>query len=339
VTLALTVACVAVSGPARAQGKTDVATLPNGDRITGEIQSLDRGRLEFKTDDAGTLYFEWDKLLKIVATSRNFEIVTSAGLRYVGSLAAAADRFLAVAHPGGVDTIAMHEVTIITPMGQGFWSKVDGSIDAGFSYTRSSGIAQLNLNSTTVYRRPAFAARLVVSATQTEQDDEENNDDRSSIQGSYLRYPWQRWFVVVGTSFESNKSLGLTLRSQLAATVGPRLINSNRALMTVGAGFSFNDERGVDVEDTRNFEALIAFKSSYFTYDRPKTTLDLSFDYYPSLSSIGRHRVQLDASAKRELWKDFYVSFSLYNTFDSRPPNPAADTNDIGIVTSIGWTY
>jgi hypothetical protein len=29
----------------------------------------------------------------------------------------------------------------------------------------------------------------------------------------------------------------------------------------------------------------------------------------------------------------------LYNTFDSRPPNPDANTNDIGIVVSIGWSY
>ena len=46
------------------QGRTDVVTLANGDRITGEVVRLERGRLEFKTDDAGTLYLEWDKLVE-----------------------------------------------------------------------------------------------------------------------------------------------------------------------------------------------------------------------------------------------------------------------------------
>jgi hypothetical protein len=32
-------------------------------------------------------------------------------------------------------------------------------------------------------------------------------------------------------------------------------------------------------------------------------------------------------------------ALSLYNTFDSRPPNPEANTNDVGIVVSIGWSY
>ena len=52
-----------------AQGRTDVVTLANGDRITGEVMRLERGRLEFKTDDAGTLYLEWDKLSSLVSTA------------------------------------------------------------------------------------------------------------------------------------------------------------------------------------------------------------------------------------------------------------------------------
>ncbi len=69
---------LAVSTTLWAQPRTDVVTLPNGDRITGEVVRLDRGRLEFKTDDAGTLYLEWDKLATVVAT-RLVEVVTSDG--------------------------------------------------------------------------------------------------------------------------------------------------------------------------------------------------------------------------------------------------------------------
>jgi hypothetical protein len=330
------------AGPALAQGKTDVATLRNGDRITGEIEALERGRLEFDTDDAGTLFFEWEKLLTLVATSRVFEVVTGDGVRFVGTLTAAPNRSLSISGTGRVDAIAMQDVVLITPIGRSFWSKLDGSIDAGFSYTKSSGIAQFNLDSETVYRKPAFAGRLSASVTQTEQDDEDedaNDDDRASIEASYLRYPWQKYFVFVATKFESNKSLGLILRSELSAAAGPRLINSIRAQMTLGGGFSVNDERGVDVESTRNFEGVLTFRTAYYTYDRPKTTLDMSLTYYPSLSNFGRQRVQLDASAKRELWKDLFVSLSLYNTYDNRPPNPSANNNDVGIITSIGWTY
>ena len=81
--------------------------------------------------------------------------------------------------------------------------------------------------------------------------------------------------------FETNESLGLTLRSQVGAAVGPRLINSNRAQMSVGAGVDVNDERGVDVEPTRNVEGVLLFQTSYFTYDRPTTNLDVRLQDLP----------------------------------------------------------
>jgi Protein of unknown function, DUF481 len=209
----------------------------------------------------------------------------------------------------------------------------------GFNYTKSSGVAQLNLNSDTIYRKPASSMRLTASLTQTRKDEEEGHDDRATLEGWYLRYPWQRWFITAGGRFESNESLGLELRSQVGAAVGPRLVNSNRAQLTLGAGLAANDERGVDVEATQNVEGLLLFNTSFYTYDRPKTNLDLSLQYYPSLSNAGRQRLQLDVAIKREFWKDLFVGFNLYNSYDSRPPNPTADTNDVGVVLSIGWTY
>jgi hypothetical protein len=333
--LALTISLTATS---HAQGRTDVVTLPNGDRITGEVVRLERGRLEFKTDDAGTLYLEWDKVASVV-TTRLVEVVTADGRRFLGSLGRTADRTLDVIGPQGAVPLQMAEVSIIRQIGSSLWAKLDGSIDLGFSYTRSSGVAQLNLNSDTVIARPASRARLTLSLTQTKKDDDSGRDDRGTLEASYLKYPWRRWFVTAAGRFETNESLGLELRSQIGGAIGPRLVNSNRAQLAIGGGMVFNDERGVDVEPTQNVEALFVFAASYYTYDRPKTNLDVNLQYYPSLSNLGRHRVQLDAGVKRELWKDFFVSLSLYNTFDSRPPNPAADTNDVGIVLSIGWSY
>jgi Protein of unknown function, DUF481 len=334
-----TIAVVVFTGTAHAQGRTDVVTLANGDRITGEIIRLERGRLEFKTDDAGTIYFEWDKLVGLVA-ARLVEVVTIDGRWILGTLAPAPGRSLGVVTPVGTITLLMMDVNAMVPIGRSFWDKLDGSIDAGFSYTHSSGIAQLNLNSDTVFRTPAFEARLTGSLTQTEQEDvEAADDDRGFIDLSYIRYRWRIWFFKAAGRFETNESLGLTLRSQFGFSLGPRLLYTNRAQVVTGAGVSVNNEQGVDVEATQNIEALFYFRASYFTYDRPKTNFDLTLQYYPSLSDFGRQRLQLDASAKRELWKDFFVSLNVYNTFDSRPPNPAADTNDVGIVMSIGWSY
>jgi hypothetical protein len=326
------------SAVARAQPRTDVVILKNGDRITGEVRGLKRGQLEFKTDDAGTIDFEWDNVSRVESV-RLFEVETVDGSRFLGNLGRADAGSIAVIGPSGTVSLPLYEVTFIAPIGQTFWRKLDGSFDAGFSYTKSSGIAQLNVNSETVYRRPRFEGRLAASATLTEQEGGGGRDDRGWLSVSYVRHRWPRWFVAAGGRFETNESLGLTLRSQVGVVTGPRLVNTNRAQMALGGGVVLNDERGVDAEPTQNIEAIATLQASYFTYDRPRTTLDLSLDYYPSLSNWGRQRLQLDASAKRELWKDLFLSVNLYDSFDSQPPNLAFDTNDVGVVLSVGWTY
>src|SRR5262245_32656694 len=209
-----------------AQGRTDVITLANGDHITGEVVALERGQLEFKTDDAGTLYLEWDKLVSLLAPNRVVEVVTADGLRFVGTLGPAPNRSIVVLTGDGPVTLTMAETTIITPIGRSFWRQLDGSIDSGFNYTRSSGVAQLNLNWETLYRRPAFRGRIAASLTLTEKEDGED-DDRGSLEISYLRYPWQHWFITGAGRFETNESLGLEFRSQAAVAAGPRLVNTN----------------------------------------------------------------------------------------------------------------
>ena len=328
---------VVLDTPARAQ-KTDIVTLANGDRITGEVSTLDRGRLEYKTDDAGTLYIEWDKIATITSTGL-FEVGTSDGRRFVGSLRTDTAQTLVIVEAAGPVSLPMSDVTVIESIGRGFWKKLDGSLDIGFSYTKSSEIAQLNLNSNTVYRRPSFEARLTGSGTATQTSDEEERDDRGMVQMSYLRYRGARWFVGGGAGFESNESLGIKLRSQVSLAVGQRLVNTNRAQLSVGGGLSFNDERGVDSEPTQNVEAIMTFRTSYYAYDFPKTNLDVGFQYFPSLSDFGRQRFQLDSTIRREIWKDVTLAVSVFDTFDSQPPSADADRNDVGVVLSFGWSY
>src|SRR4029453_14485921 len=113
VALAIT---LSASSVAYGQGRTDFGILANVDRITGEAPRSNQGRLEFKSDDAGTLYLEWHKLISVVA-ARIVEVVTGDGRRFVGSLGRANDRAISIGGPGGTATLPMIEVTIIRPIG------------------------------------------------------------------------------------------------------------------------------------------------------------------------------------------------------------------------------
>jgi uncharacterized protein DUF481 len=331
-------ACLLLSaGPLFAQ-KTDVVRLANGDRFTGEVKSVKKGQLQLSTDDAGTIYLEWIKVASLESIHR-FDVTVSDGRRFYGTLAAGDPRTLIVRETTGDVTLSTVEITEITPIGAGFWKRLDGSLDLGFSYTRSSDIAQLSMNSSTVFRVPAFEARLDASATLTQNANDGARDDRGAVQASYYRFRGQHLFLGGGGGFESNESLGLILRSQIAGVVGARLVHSNRAQLATGAGIAVNNEQNVDADPTKNVEGILTFRTSYYAYDRPRTNFDLAIQYYPSLSNWGRQRIQFNTSARREIFSDVFLSISVFDTFDSRPPTAEADRNDVGVALSFGWTY
>jgi hypothetical protein len=335
------VACavaLCASIPARGAQRTDAVVLVNGDHLTGEVEHLQKGQLELRTDHEGRIEIEWSSIVQIEAI-RQFEVVTTDGRRFLGSLGRAEPGFILVVGGGSAQALTFAEVTGITVIGSSFWKKLDGSLSAGLNYTRSSGVAQTNLSSDTIYRRPAFSVEFQANGTLTYKAEEDTSSDQGSVSLSYRNYRGQRRFVGAAGKFETNESLGLVLRSQAAGSLGYRVVNSNQAQVLVGGGVAVNNEQGVDTAPTDNLEGLLGLKMEYYKYSHPKTNFDLDINYFPSLSDWGRQRLQVNSDVKRELLRDFFIQLSAYDTFDSAPPGASASSNDVGVALSIGWTY
>ncbi|HET8698831.1 MAG TPA: hypothetical protein VFO94_15185, partial [Gammaproteobacteria bacterium] len=73
-----------------AHAATDVVTMRNGDRLTGEIKSLDRGKLSFETDATNTIQIEWDHVAALTSL-QNFEVTLDDGRIFFGSLLTGGD--------------------------------------------------------------------------------------------------------------------------------------------------------------------------------------------------------------------------------------------------------
>lgn len=327
---------VALAEPAWAV-KTDVVVLVNGDRLTCEVKLLERGRLEVDTDNLSTVYIEWGTIAS-VTTSGTFQVETTSGLRLLGQLATSRYGSLDIITATGTVPIDMHAVVYIAPIGRSFWSKLDGNLDLGASYTQSSGVAQLNLNSSVSFRRPNFQMTLSGSSHFTHQQ-EADNTARHTLQFSSSRALRKKslWMLLGG--FESNPELGYDLRSTVTAGLGHYFVRSNRAILVFGAGLSVNEELPVAGDGVTNLEATMSVRHSFFTYDYPKTNLSVAADVFPSLSQWGRVRVEFNGSIKREVIRDFTVGLTVYDSYDSKPPTADAKKNDVGLSLTIGWTF
>jgi hypothetical protein len=337
-TALLTVLLVGLAAvPAHAQ-KTDVITFRNGDRLTCEIKGLSHGRIEVDTDDAGKVDIEWDKVNR-VSTKRLFEVETALGEIFVGVITSPEDAQLTVTDSlGDATTHDFLDVVRISPIGRSFLHRIDGAFNLGFSFSESSGVAQLTVNANATFRRPAFEVSTNLSSYVTRQRDAEDTDRQSANLGYLKRLP-HRWLLGGLGIFERNQELGFEYRQTLAAIVGQRLVQSNRTLLSWSGGLAVGWEKPLEEDQTTNVDALGMLSGSYFTYDSPKTSLSYSVIVYPGLSEIGRFRSEVSLSISRELFHNFTVGLSGYDSYDNRPPTEGVASNDVGATLSIGWTF
>ncbi len=118
-------------GPTAASApKTDKVTVKNGDVITCEIKSLERGILRVGTDSMGDLDIEWEDVVA-VSSDQGLLIETVHGIRYLGTLAPAGDPAMIEVHVADEDEadaevheIPKWDVVLITPIEKKFTDKL-----------------------------------------------------------------------------------------------------------------------------------------------------------------------------------------------------------------------
>jgi hypothetical protein len=324
------------AAPALAQ-KTDVVTLVNGDTLTCEIKLLDRGRLQVSTDHLGTVYIEWDKVVSVTA-ARLFRVETASGLRLLGRLTTTSAARLDVIQETGPVEVDGFDVVYIAPIGRRFWSQIDGGLNVGLSYTQSSGVAQASFSANALYRRPSLQLTATASSYLTAESDGDNTS-RHSLELGGSKYYGRRSLWLLQGGFMRNQELGYDLRTTVSSGIGSFLARSNHNVVAVGGGLSTSREVPVDGDSRQQLDALLAVRQSYFRYDTPKTDVATSLYVYPGLSDWGRVRLELDSRLNRELVKDFTIGFTIYDSYDSRPPTEGARKNDVGLSLTVGWTF
>lgn len=329
-----------ICSPVLARDKIDKIWLSNGDRITGEIRQLEHGKLSVSTNNMGEVHIEWDNVVKIQSKFQ-FQFEKVDGQRIVAKIQDTNDRTeLTLVNAEGTASIAHANIIRISQIEDSFWDRVRGSANFGFSFTKASDVAQLNLGIRATHRTP-IRAFSIDSSIITTSDESDTSTQRSDLNLAMTRFRSNRWFSSYFLGFESNDELGLKLRASLGAGMGRFLIQSNTSELSLVGGLVGTAETLVgDVSAQENLEGLIRVEFSKFIFDDPSIDLTIRMSVFPSITESGRIRAQLDAKIRRELISDLYWDLTFYDTFDSDPPSGAAESkNDYGVVTSLGWSF
>lgn len=329
--------------------KTDIVILVNGDHITGEIKGLSQGRLDYSTDDAGRLKIEWDKILRL--TSNTFyEVEMSSGMRYFGTLGSSGVDGELVVELATSNTLPMGRVVHIVPVRGRFVDRLKAFLDVGFSLAKANSNLTINVDGEVAYRGPKWGSSLRANSYVQSQSDAEGTS-RGKVELTGTRYLAMRWNGVSFVSAEQNEEEDLDLRATLGIGGAYSISQTNSHELRTGAGAVITQERYSDTTSTGaladtagwNFEGLLLLAWDVFRLDSPELSISTDLTAFPSISSLGRIRSELNVRIKYEVFSDFNVGVTFWDSFDSRPPTPEGQdtkvSNDYTVTFTIGWSY
>jgi len=324
--------------PASAREKTDVVFLKNGDRITCEIRSLVRGMLTVKTDSMSTVEIKWPDV-ESIKSNFLFTIQDTYGQIYIGSLQAAADeRHVNVEGPQPASNLEHLSIVKIEELEGSRWRRLSGSEDLSYSFTKSSGLAQFNFSGDLTYRTERYEGQLNYSSTIRRSNGQTDANRNVLTLGGVRDFPGH-WLAYAQAGYEHNLELQLDRRFSFAGGPGYRIVQSNRSLVTVVGAAAFTRESYFGQDRTQNVEGFFAIDAQFFKLYSPKFDITNQFVYLPNFTTWGRRRMEFNSKLRIEVLKDFFVTLTFYDSYDSQPPSATATGNDYGFTTGLSWSF
>lgn len=317
--------------------KIDTVYFQSGDRITGELKTLENNLLQFSTSDAATLEVKWDRIDSLIVKQYLRIELSDGELVYANIYPSDSAGYDLLIGNFGIRHVKHLDIIRVVPFHKKFKNRVDGAISAGVSYTKATDLFRTEFAGSIKYSAERYISEANYNSSMQKQKDYDNAE-RHNLNFNVMRLLKNKWFYSGLVSSERNSELGLNLRLNLGVNFGNNLIFTNYTLLNGALGAQVNREFGVD-SVSNNAEGVIAVKYSVFKYRTPKLTLSISANVYPNLQDFERVRFDTESNVRWELLKDFYLKGTLFYTYDSKPLSASASHEDFSTSFGIEYTF
>ena len=335
--------------PCASYAKTDVVIFGNGDRLTGEIKSLERGQLRFKTDATDTISIKWDKV-EFISSDHNIQVEIDNGTRHLGRLSLAEEKNTVVVETGsGPKTLDTSRVVLMAPIEEKGVSRIDGDISAGYNFAKASKVTHTQLGVDLSFRSETRIIGIELDTVVVSAEDPSTGDtdlsERENLEVDYTRLRSNRWFTEADVSLERNDELGISLRRSIGAGGGRFLRQTNKNTLALHGGLQRSLEDLASIQhDVASWEAYVMLDWDWFISDSPDLDLSTSLELIPNLTDTGRVRGDFKIKLKWEMISDLFWQLEFYDSYDSKPAvtitiGEDPEKNDYGITTSLAWEF
>jgi hypothetical protein len=320
--------------------------MKNGDRMTCEVEGLERGVLYVDFDYIdGTTSVNWSKVARL--ESKNlFYVKAEDGSVYTGTLstpetgAGRPVEIHVVETPGKETVIEASQIVRLTPTSKKVWQRFNGGINLGVIYSKGNQSTQYSLGSTTSYARERWSAQASYDSSLSSSIGA-NVSTRNFLDLSARHLlPWKHWYYSGLGEFLQSTEQGIGLQRTFGGGLGRYLTNTDRASVAVFGGVAWQstsyEQSNLPPSEQNLAAAILYMQAKLFKFS--KTDLEATAAVLPGLSDPGRLRYNAEVAYYIKLISNLKWNVSFYGNWDNRPP-PGFSGSDYGTSSGISWTF
>ena len=225
----------------------------------------------------------------------------------------------------------------ISSVDQRFFSQLNGSFSAGFSYTKSSKIGQFSLSSNVLYVTRNFDYQLSVSTNGTLDSTGYSRDREDAY--FFTAYTFSpTWFAAGNLAYQRNLELDIARRYQQMIGGGNKLLVRQYSQLYAITGLVFNQEKSTSGKHSGLLlEIPILLRFNFFKYSQPDIQISSSQTVFFGLTQKGRIRYSGNTSFSWQIIRYFYLTINPYTNFDNQ--SSEISNFDFGVSVSVSYKF
>jgi hypothetical protein len=321
------------------QGR-DSIYLYNGQELIGDIQSASMGVISIDDIDLKIQNVKLYKIKRLVSR-QIFKIETYDKRTYYNVMEPDSTEGRIVIRQEGSAPVVMSIVNIrlLTTLNRSIIKSLKGNISAGFTYTKSSNIGQVNFSGNVSYTTKRWNFQLSGSEIGS-LDSSKYSRDNENLQlfGAYDLST--TWFAAGVVQYQRNLELSIARRLLEMLGAGKRLVIKETWQLLAVSGISLSQERSTEGQASGPlFEIPLMFRFNFYQFHHPNIQITTTETIYYSLTEAGRVRIDGSTSVSWELVRYFYFTLNPYTSYDSKPPSANSQNFDFGISVSLSYKF
>ena len=319
--------------------EADVISLNNGDRFTGQVKSLDGGKLVVATDYAGEISVDWS-VVESFSVSEDLQVGLESGDVVTGQIELAGTDQLQVTT--GTETLVFNRGQIIEfgpipqPQDYGLLDNWHGGLNLAMSLSKgNTDISNLSFSADPTRETSRDRIALFFSTLRSAEDGE-TTGNVYKLSGRYDRFLTDN-FVVYGKGIlDKDEKANLDYRFREGGGLGYRFKKGDHTDLSLRGGVSALQERfaGLDRTNSGLGDFGMEFRSTWLS----PVALTAMTTYSPFLSGDSRYLLESILGIRLPLFGSLNFGLDFVDTYDSSPPE-GTKKNDLRILSTLGWAF